>query len=96
MGDGIALDASLIEQHYESIITATQQCTDPITVIYDDETNISVKTNSKSVYERSVELEGKIESCINADAENLAKLGRVFLSLDAGLATDINNMLSFE
>lgn len=96
MGDGITLDAGLIEQHYASIIEGAEQCTDPIAVIYDDETNISVNNNSKNAYDKSVSLEKRIESCINEDAENLGKLGRTFLTLDSDLSTDINSMLTYE
>ncbi len=96
MSDIISLDASLIEQHYTSLISGTEQCSDPIEVLYDDETNISVKDKSKNAYDKAVAIEKLVEECIDADAEHLKMLGETFLTIDEGLATDINNMLIFE
>lgn len=95
MGDEILIDASLIEQHYKSFISGTEQCSDPIVVVYDDETNISVRNNSKNAYERAVNMEKLIEKCIDTDAEHLKKLGETFLTVDMNLSTDIDNLLSF-
>lgn len=95
MSDVISLDASVIEQHYGNLISGAEQCTDPIEVVYDDETNISVRENSKSAYETAVSMEKYIGECIGADAEHLKKLGETFLTIDNNLSTDINNLLSF-
>ena len=56
MGNEISLDAALVEQHYENLVSGTKQCVDPIVVVYDDETNISVRDDSKNAYERAVML----------------------------------------
>lgn len=95
MSDEISLDAGLIEQHYESLVSRTEQCFDPIAVVYDDETNISVRDNSKSAYERAVNMERLIEQCIDTDAGHLKKLGETFFTMDDNLSTDINDLLSF-
>ncbi|MBD5095434.1 MAG: TIGR04197 family type VII secretion effector [Lachnospiraceae bacterium] len=95
MSDEISLDAGLIEQHYESLVSGVEQCLDPISVVYDDETNISVRDNSKSAYERAVNMEKLIEQCIDTDAEHLKKLGETFFTMDDNLSADINNLLSF-
>lgn len=96
MGNEISLDANLIEQHYESIVQGNEQCSDPIVVVYDDETNISVRDNSKKAYETAVNLEKLIENCIDSDAEHLKKLGETFLDIDDELSADIESLLSFE
>lgn len=95
MGDEILIDTSLIEQHYRSFISGTEQCSDPIVVVYDDETNISVRDNSKNAYERAVYMEKLVEKCMNADAEHLKKFGETFLTVDMNLATDMSDLLSF-
>ena len=95
MSDEISLDAALIEQHYESLVSATEQCTDPVDIAYDDETNISVRDNSKSAYERAVNMEKLMEECIDTDAGHLKKLGESFFTMDDNLSGDINNLLSF-
>ncbi len=95
MSDEISLDADLIEQHYESLVSGTEQCTDSVVVVYDDETNISVRDNSKSAYERAVNMEKLVEKCIDADAGHLKKLGETFFTMDDNLSGDINDLLSF-
>ncbi|MCM1083030.1 MAG: TIGR04197 family type VII secretion effector [Clostridium sp.] len=95
MSDEISLDADLIEQHYESLISGTEQCSDPVVVVYDDETNISVRYNSENAYENAVNMEKLVEKCIDADAEHLKNLGETFLIVDDNLSADINNLLSF-
>ncbi len=96
MSSEISLDADIIEQHYESLVLGTEQCSDPIAVVYDDETNISVRDNSKNAYERAVNMEKLIEECIDADAGHLKKLGETFFTIDNNLSSDINDLLSYD
>lgn len=96
MDNEIILDVGLIEEHYKNLVSGVEECSDPIAVIYDDETNLSVKTDSQNAYDKSVSLENLIKECITADAEHLNKLGESFLTMDANLSININNMLSYE
>ena len=96
MENDILIDADVIEQHYKSLILGTEQCSDPIVVIYDEETNLSVRDNSKNAYERAVNMEKLMQECVNLDAEHLKKIGETFFSVDADLASDINDLRYFE
>lgn len=94
MGD-IVLDADLIEQHYANLISGTSQTTDPISVVYDDETTISVKDNSKSAYANALSIQSRIEGCIDSDAQHLNELGKTLFKEDEDISADINDLLTY-
>ena len=96
MSEEILIYESLIEQHYKSFISGTEQCSDPVVVVYDEETNLSVRDDSKNAYERAVNMEKLIEKCIEADAANLKKIGETFLTVDENLSSNIGDLMSFD
>ena len=95
MDGELSLDIDLIEEHYESLVSSTEECKESVTVSEDTETTLSVKDESLAAYEESCDLEALVKDCINADAENLSKLGRTFLTLDENLSDDINNLVEY-
>ena len=90
------LDSTIIEEHFNSLISASEQCTDPFTVEYDDETNVAVRDNSKNAYTNAVNLVQSIEGCINADATNLNRLGQTFFTSDANVSADIESIVNLD
>ena len=96
MAEEFNLDADLVEKHYESLVSSTEEYTESVTVVEDSETNISVKDDSMGAYKESCSMEELVKSCINADAENLSKLGQSFLTLDDNLTEDINALITYE
>ena len=96
MSEEFKMDEELIEKHYESLVSSTEDCTESVIVVEDSETNISVKSDSMGAYKKSCNMESLVKSCINADAENLAKLGKAFLTIDENLTTDIKALITYE